>query len=106
MPGAQAVKEVGEDNVTKIRKAIKHQTFEAPEGLVRIDPETQHASKIVRVGQITTDNRFKIVYDSENPIAPNPYPNTRSKGDWDSFLMDLHLRWGGQWENPGKDRGK
>lgn len=99
---AQAVKDAGDDDVAKIRKAVRNQTFEAPEGLVRIDAETQHTSKMVRIGQITTENRFKIVHDSETPIAPIPYPNTRSKGDWDGFLQDLRLGWGGQWENPGK----
>ena len=70
--------------------------------MVRIDPETQHTSKIFRIGQITTDSRFKVVFDSESPIAPIPYPNTKSKGEWDAFLLNLKLDWGGQWENPGK----
>src|SRR5262249_30079432 len=42
---AQAVKEAGDDNVSAIRRAVRHQVFEAPEGLVRLDPETQHTSK-------------------------------------------------------------
>jgi urea transport system substrate-binding protein len=103
---AQAVKEAGDDNVSNIRKSVRHQTFDAPEGLVRIDPETQHTSKIVRIGRITTANRFEVIYSSNSPIAPIPYPNTRSQGDWDMFLMDLHLRWGGHWANPGKEQGK
>ena len=82
---AQAVKEAGDDNVAKIRRAVRHQAFDAPEGLVRIDPETQHTSKIFRIGRITTESRFEVVYSSESPIAPIPYPNTRSKGDWDAF---------------------
>jgi urea transport system substrate-binding protein len=103
---AQAVKAAGDDNVARIRRAVRHQAFDAPEGLVRIDPETQHTSKIVRIGRITAENRFAVIYSSDSPIAPIPYPNTRSKGEWDTFLMDLHLRWGGQWANPGKERGR
>jgi urea transport system substrate-binding protein len=99
---AQAVKEAGNDDVSKIRQAVRHQAFDAPEGRVRIDPETQHTSKVFRIGQITRESRFQVIYSSESPIAPIPYPNTRSKGDWDAFLLDLHLRWGGQWANPGK----
>jgi urea transport system substrate-binding protein len=99
---AQAVQEAGEDAVAKIRQAVRHQGFDAPEGMVRIDPETQHTSKVFRIGRITKESRFEVIYSSESPIAPIPYPNTRSKGDWDAFLMDLHLRWGGQWANPGK----
>jgi urea transport system substrate-binding protein len=98
---AQAVQEAGDANVCKIRRAVRHQVFDAPGGLVRIDPETQHTSKVFRIGRITTESRFEVIYSSESPIAPIPYPNTRSKGDWDTFLLDLHLRWGGQWANPG-----
>jgi urea transport system substrate-binding protein len=99
---AQAVKEAGEDSVAKIRQAVRRQSYDAPGGLVRIDPETQHTSKTFRIGQITPESRFKVVYDSESPIAPMPYPSTRSQGEWDAFLMDLRLRWGGLWANPGK----
>jgi urea transport system substrate-binding protein len=98
---AQAVEEAGDESVAKLRKAIRRQTYDAPEGLVRIDPDTQHAWKVFRVAQITKENRFRIIYDPGCPIAPIPYPDSRSKGDWDAFLLDLHLRWGGQWANPG-----
>ncbi len=101
---AQAVKDAGDDDVAKIRKAVRNQTFEAPEGLVRIDQETQHTSKMVRIGRITAENRFEIVYDSGTLIAPIPYPNTRTRGEWDEFLQDLHLKWGGRWENPARDK--
>ena len=87
-----AVNQAGSDDVRAIRAAAKHQAFDAPEGMVRIDPDTQHTSKIFRIGRITPEGRFEVVYSSEVPIAPIPYPNTRSKGDWDAFLMDLHLR--------------
>ncbi|MFO0868250.1 MAG: transporter substrate-binding protein [Pirellulales bacterium] len=97
---ARAVREAGSDQVAAIREAVKHQQFDAPQGQVRIDPATQHTSKTFRIGRITPEGRFQIVYSSESPIAPIPYPSSRSQGDWDAFLLDLHLRWGG-WSNPG-----
>jgi urea transport system substrate-binding protein len=100
---AQAVREAGDENVVKVRRAVGHQAFDAPGGLVRIDPDTQHTSKVFRVGRITTESRFEVIYSSESPIGPIPYPNTRSKGEWDTFLLDLHLlHWGGHWANAGK----
>jgi urea transport system substrate-binding protein len=99
---AQAVKQGQSVDVAHIRQAIRHQSFDAPGGLVRIDPETLHTSKVFRVGRITADGRFEVVFDSGSPIAPIPYPSTRSQGEWDAFLLDLKLNWGGQWENPGK----
>ena len=99
---AQAVAEAGEASTSKIRQAIRGQSFDAPEGMVRIDRETLHTSKTFRIGRITKDNRFEVVFSSETPIEPIPYPTTRSKGDWDAFLLDLNLGWGGRWANPGK----
>jgi urea transport system substrate-binding protein len=98
---AQAVKQAGRDDVAAIRQAVPGQTFEAPEGRVHIDPESRHTFKVFRIGRITNQSRFEVLYSTEIPIAPIPYPNTRSRGDWDDFLMDLHLRWGGQWANSG-----
>jgi urea transport system substrate-binding protein len=103
---AQAVEEAGDDDVAKIHEAVRRQSYEAPEGLVRIDAETQHTSKYFRIGQITSESRFDVIYAPDTPLAPIPYPTTRTRGDWDAFLIDLHLQWGGQWENPGVALGQ
>jgi urea transport system substrate-binding protein len=100
---AQAVKSAGSDNVHAIRQAINDQRFEAPEGPVSIDPQTHHLRKFIRIGRITDQpdqRRFKVVYCSDTPISPLPYPATRSKSDWDALLTDMHLLWGGQWAAP------
>ncbi len=97
---AQAVKSAGSDDVHAIRQAINDQHFNAPEGQVSIDPPTHHLSKFIRIGRITDQGRFEVVYCSDAPISPIPYPATRSKGDWDALLTDMHLLWGGQWAAP------
>jgi hypothetical protein len=55
------------------------------------------------MGQIKDDGRFEVVYSSDQAIAPVPYPKTRSRAEWDDLLTDLHLRWGGEWANPGEE---
>jgi urea transport system substrate-binding protein len=97
---ARAVADANSVDVRAIRQAATRQEFDAPEGLVRIDPVTQHTSKVFRVGRITAAGRFEVVYSSEVSIAPIPYPSTRSQGEWDAFLMELRLRWGGNWASP------
>ena len=92
----------GSDDVAAVRKAIKGQSFAAPAGTIRIDPETRHTSKFIRIGRITKGGRFVVVYCSDVPTNPVPYPNTRSKANWDGFLTDLYTKWGGQWANPGR----
>ena len=81
---------------------MKGLSFDAPEGLVRIDPETQHAWKTVRIGRITEDGTFEVVYSSEKPIQPVPYPPSRTRPQWDAYLGERQRGWGGRWSNPGK----
>jgi urea transport system substrate-binding protein len=97
---AQAVESAGSDDVNAIRQAVSDQSFNAPEGAVRIDPETHHLSKFVRIGRIKENGTFEIVYCSDEAITPIPYPASRSKNEWNTFLTDLHLLWGGQWSSP------
>jgi urea transport system substrate-binding protein len=97
---AQAVASAGSDDVNAIRQAIRDQGFNAPEGKVMIDPPTHHISKFIRIGRVTENGQFQVVYCSDDPIPPIPYPPTRSKSEWDAVLSDMHLLWGGQWANP------
>jgi urea transport system substrate-binding protein len=97
---ALAVAEAGAIDPARIRQAASQQSYDAPEGMVRIDPATQHAAKVFQVGRITSDSLFEVVYSSDAPIAPVPYPDSRSRGEWDAFLLDLRLGWNGHWANP------
>src|SRR5262249_33976631 len=96
---AQAAESAVKDDAHSIREAIRDQSFNAPEGKVTIDPATHHISKSIRIGRVTENGQFQVVYCSDSPISPVPYPTSRSKSDWDAFLGDLHLLWGGQWAN-------
>ncbi|MBD2387012.1 urea ABC transporter substrate-binding protein [Cylindrospermum sp. FACHB-282] len=98
---AQAVEDAATDEVNSIRQYIKDQSFKAPEGVVYIDSSNQHTWKTVRVGKIKTDGQFEIVWNSDKPIRPVPYPLSRSKADWDKFLTVLYQGWNKNWANPG-----
>jgi urea transport system substrate-binding protein len=99
---AQAVEEARDADAAMIRHALRHQVFDAPEGMVWNDPDTQHTSKISCIGRINAKSCFEAMFTSQSPIAPIPHPNTGSKGKWGAFLLDSHLRWGRQWASPGK----
>ena len=97
---AQAVGEAQSAEVTVVRKAIRRQSLNAPEGIVSVDDETQHTWRPVFIGQIRADGQFDLVWSSEKPVRPIPYPNSRSHAEWDAFLDGLYRKWGG-WANPG-----
>lgn len=99
---AQAVNKVGSVSVNRVVKALKRQSFQAPEGLVYIDHSNNHTWKMVRVGKVTHDGQFDIVWDSGIPVQPVPYPASRSKSEWDEFLEKLYEMWDEKWANPGK----
>lgn len=98
---AQAVKDANTDSVTAVQNTIKRQSFNAPEGTVSIDPDNLHTWKYVRIGKIRGDGQFDIVWSSDKPIQPIPYPTTRSRDEWHTFLETLYKSWNGNWANPG-----
>ena len=98
---AKAVESVGSTDIIKVRETLKGLTLNAPEGVVGIDPENNHLSKIIRIGQILPNGQFKIVSSSEQPIKAQPYPDYKTKDQWNSFLDNLYNQWDKSWANPG-----
>jgi len=96
---AQAVTESGSTKVAEYRAALADQSFAAPEGLVYIDNRNNHTWKTVRIGKIRRDGQFNIVWKSDKPVQPVPYPATRSRMEWEAFLTKLYQGWGRKWAN-------
>ena len=61
------------------------------------DSENQHTWKTVRLGKIVEGGQFEIVWSSEKPIRPEPYPSSRPAAAWDEFLTGLYREWDGHW---------
>jgi len=99
---AQAVAKAKSDQTSAIRTALIRQSYNAPQGVVYIDPQNQHTWKTVRVGKITADRQFDIVWSSGRPVQPIPYPVYKSKEEWQSFLGAMYQGWGGNWANLGR----
>jgi urea transport system substrate-binding protein len=94
---SQAVETAGTTDAPAVRKALPNQRFEAPGGPVRIDSENQHTWKTMRLGKIVEGGQFDIVWSSERPIRPEPYPSSRSAAAWNKFLAGLFREWDGHW---------
>ncbi|MED7926384.1 urea ABC transporter substrate-binding protein [Nonomuraea sp. LP-02] len=70
---AEAVKKAGTTEVEAVRKAAPGISLDRPEGKVTIDGENQHMYKTARIGIIQPDGLIKQVWDSGEPIKPDPY---------------------------------
>ena len=94
---AKAVEKAGNTDVSSIRNALKGIALSLPAGIAMIDPHTQHLTQMVRVGRARPDGQFDIVWDSKNPVKPEPYPKSRSPLEWQAFLDKLYKEWGDRW---------
>jgi urea transport system substrate-binding protein len=87
-----AVEAAGSTDVDTVRKAImrprKPIEFEAPGGLVRLDPKNLHTWKPFRMGKVREDGQFEIIYEKKEQakvalVRPEPYPRVAYKKDCD-----------------------
>ena len=98
---SQAMRKAGaRADVSAVRKALCGQTFNAPGGPVTIEAISQHTWKTVRIAQITKSGDFSVIWSSEKPIRPEPYPPSRSVAEWQNFLNSMFIRWQGHWSRP------
>ena len=88
---AQAVEKAGTTDIAAVREAAYGQTFDAPEGVVTMQPN-HHISKTVRIGEIREDGLFEIVSSTDGPVDPVP---------WNQFVADTK-GFACDWSDPEK----
>lgn len=99
---AQAVRNAESALPEDVSKSIGGESLAAPEGLVSVDGSTHHLWKTVRVGKLQPDGQFSILWSSQGPVRPRPFPIYRPRAQWEAYLRRLFESWGGQWTNPGQ----
>ena len=77
------------DDLTSVKTTLAQQTFFAPEGVVAVDHDTRHLWKAVYIARARADGQFEIVWRSEKPLQPSPFPGYRSRSEW--LLMQRGL---------------
>lgn len=87
----QAVEKAGTTDLEAVRAAAYGQTFDAPEGAVKMNPN-HHISKWVRIGQVRDDGLFDIVYASDAAVDPIP---------WNQYVPDTK-GYACDWSDPAK----
>jgi urea transport system substrate-binding protein len=79
---------------------IRHRSMRAPEGIVSIDHDSLHSWKMVRIGQADATGQFHVVWQSEYPIQPTPFPLMVSKEQALDFEQEWYERWNKHWSAP------
>jgi urea transport system substrate-binding protein len=69
------VEKAGSTEVDKVREAAAANeiSFQAPEGLIKVDGENHHTWKIVRIGKINAEGLIDEVWSSGEAVKPDPY---------------------------------
>ena len=75
---AAAVREAESADVKAIRRALRSQRMVAPQGPVRVDPESQHLFKTPRIGRIRSDGELDVIWSADGSEKPDPYPASRT----------------------------
>ncbi len=98
----QATEAAGTASPPAVRKALGGQSIATPGGRLTLDPQTQHAWHTARVGRVHKLFEVQVEFTSPRPLRPEPFPASRPRAAWESFLGKLYEGWGGSWEAPRK----
>lgn len=89
---ANAMRRAGSDDIDALMPHLLGAEYEAPQGLVRIEPSNHHTCLYPRIGRANANGQFTIVRESTRPVGPDPYLVTHSTGDWTISLDSLEAQ--------------
>ncbi|MCD5994255.1 transporter substrate-binding domain-containing protein [Pseudomonas sp. CDFA 602] len=70
---AEAARRSADDSVQALRHALAGARFDAPQGPVQIDAQTQHTWLWPRIARLDHQRRFRLVLESTEAVQPSPY---------------------------------
>ena len=70
---ALAVAAAGTTEVGAVKRAVAGKTIRAPQGDVRIDPDTMHAALTPRIACSNPEGRFTVLREAVGPVPADPY---------------------------------
>ncbi|GLK83369.1 transporter substrate-binding domain-containing protein [Ancylobacter defluvii] len=79
---ARAVAQARSTARDAVVEALGQVQFEAPQGLVAIDPANNHCFLWPKVAKLDARARFEVVWDPRRRITPDPYFASSTLDDW------------------------
>jgi ABC-type branched-subunit amino acid transport system substrate-binding protein len=73
---ARALERTGSLDRRKLVEAVRTVKFESPEGPITVDAENNHCVLTPRIGVCRSDGQFEVVWESSEPVKPDPYLST------------------------------
>jgi urea transport system substrate-binding protein len=97
---AEAVRRAGSTDLTAVRSVLDKVVVSTPLGELRVNAANGHAVKTLAIGQISADGKVQVVWHAPKPVEATPFPESRSREEWEKLLTKLRQEWGGRWERP------
>lgn len=94
---SHAADEAGTGDPKAVIMRFDRQSFDAPEGIVTIDPDSRTAWRPFYLGRGRPDGQFEVVWSLTKPILPVTFVGTRSPDRWRALVADFKAQWGGRW---------
>jgi len=70
---AKALRQTNTMDTDVLRPVVLGSEFDAPQGHIVIDPDTNHTNLWTRIGRVNAVGQFEIVRESQVPLKPDPY---------------------------------
>lgn len=70
---AQALGRTNTLDTTQLRETLLGSSFDAPQGVVKIDPDNNHTYLQSRIARVNEDGDFTVMRELVRPIKPDPY---------------------------------
>ncbi len=70
---ARALEQAGSLYTSKLVEAVHRVAFDSPEGMLTVAAENNHCVLTPRIGICRADGKFDVVWQSPEPIRPDPY---------------------------------
>ena len=85
---ARAMRQSGSDEIDRLLPHLLGSEFDAPQGRVRIDPDSHHTRLNPRIGRVGDDGRFVIVAESPVGVDADPYLVNHVADEWRTHSVE------------------
>ena len=86
---ARAMRQSGSDEIDRLLPHLLGSEFDAPQGRVRIDPDSHHTRLNPRIGRVGDDGRFAIVAESPVGVDADPYLVNHVADEWRTQSVEI-----------------
>jgi len=102
---AKTVQQQQRYDTATIKKYIKKQSIEGVGGAFYISPKNNHTWRNVSIAKVDSEGHFQIVWYSQTPKKPKPFPEYIDQKEIDQYTKELYKKWGENYEAPRVQKG-